>query len=157
MLQNLIGAILKYIVGLLFVYIQTYPCKLVQTDTFNEVIGFYQCASGGVDQNDTVFHLTDGINVNHVIGGVHQGTMKGNDIALFQQSVQRNIFHEILQGRILVYIIGDDSHAKPVTDAAHGCTDFAGADDAGSFLIEIETHETAEAEVVFSYLIICFI
>lgn len=72
---------------------------------------FTRGASGGVYQNHTVLHLLYGIKLNHMIGGIHQGAVQGNQITFCQKLFQRNIFHEILQGGIFVNIIGDYLHA----------------------------------------------
>ncbi len=71
--------------------------------------------------------------------------------------LQGDILHKIFQGIVLVHIVGHDLHSEAMTDAAHGSADFAGSDDAGSLLIEIETHQPAQAEIIFPYLIVSLV
>ena len=88
--------------------------------------------------------------VDQMIGIVHQRAVQGDQVALRQQFVQRHIGDEILQVRILEYVVSQDLHAESAADPCHGRADLAGADDAGGFLIEIKAHQSVQAEVVLT-------
>ena len=72
MLQNLVGAILEDIVRLLLIDIKPDTGEFVHPDALNQVCGFDKSTAGGVDKNDAVLHLADGVNVDHVVGGIHE-------------------------------------------------------------------------------------
>ena len=115
----------------------------MHADALDQVVRLHQGPPGSVHQDDAVLHLFDGVDVDDMVGGVHQRAVEGNDIAVRKQAVKGDVLHEIFQGFVLVDVMGDDLHAEAVTDAAHGCAYFAGADDAGGLLVEIEAHQTA--------------
>src|SRR5699024_11587738 len=55
--QNLIRTVLENILGLFLIYIQSYAGKFSGPDSIDKIVGLYQTASGGIDQDQTVFHL----------------------------------------------------------------------------------------------------
>ena len=150
MLQDLVGTVLIDVGTFLFIYVQADSGEFAGADSFDQIVGLNQRAAGSVDQKDAVLHLLDRIMVDQMIGIVHQRAVQGDQVALCQQFVQRHIGDEILQVRILEYVVSQDLHAESAADPCHGRADLAGADDAGGFLIEIKAHQSVQAEVVLT-------
>ena len=84
MLQNLIGTILEDVFRLFFIDIQTDPGELVQADALDNILGLDQSAPGSVYQNDAILHFLDGVKLDQVVGGIHQRSVKGDQITLRQ-------------------------------------------------------------------------
>ena len=84
-----------------------------------------------------------------MISLIHQRAVKGDQITLRQQLVQRYIGHKI-QCRILIFIIRNDIHTESMADSCHCRTDLTGSHDTGCFLIEVYPLHTAKAEVIFT-------
>ena len=80
--------------------------------------------------------------------------MKGNDIAVRKQLFQGHIFYKLFQGIVLIHIVSDYFHAKAPANAAHSGADFSGANDACGFLVEVESHKSAQTEIIFSDFVI---
>ena len=92
-----------------------------------------------------------------MIGVVHQRAVQGDQVTLSKQLIECDIGSELLDSRILEYIISDDLHAESVADSCHGSADLTGSDDTGGLAVEVHTHQTVQAEVIFTDLYICFV
>ena len=141
MLQDLVGAVLIYVGTFLLIYIQTHAGELTGADAFDQVVSLDQRAAGGVDQQDAVLHFLNGLMIDQVVGAVHERAVQGDQVALGQQLVQRHIGGDVLQIRVLEYVVCQDLHAKAVADPRHSRADLAGTHDAGGFLIEGKAHQ----------------
>ena len=84
-----------------------------------------------------------------MVSFIHKRAVKGDQITLCQQFIQRYIGHKI-QCRILIFIIGNDIHAETMADSRHCRTDFTGSHDTGCFPVEIYSLHTTKTEVVFA-------
>ena len=84
MFQNLVRTVLEDVVRLFLVDIQTNSGEFMQADPLNQVLGLDQSTSGGVDENHAVLHLLDGVELDQVVGGIHQRAVKRDQIAFRQ-------------------------------------------------------------------------
>ena len=79
--------------------------------------------------------------------------MQGDQVTSLKQFIERDILRKI-QVRILVHIIGNDLHAKAAADSCHGCADLTGSHNPRCLLVEIKSHKSAEAEIIFPHFYI---
>ena len=135
--HDLIGTVFVYVAGLFLIYIEANSQELIQADALDQFIRIHQCAAGGIDQDHAVFHLFDRLKIDHMVRGIHQRAMQGDQVTLRQQGIQIHILHKIRKCRVLIYIISDHLHAKAAADPCHGRTDLTGSYDAGGLLIKV--------------------
>ena len=149
--EDVILPVFEDVLGLLLVDIQTHAEELVLPDARDQVIGLDEAAAGGVDQDHAVLHLLDGLEINHVVGAVHEGAVQGDEVAGGKQGVEIHIGHEGQVG-ILVHVVGNHLHAEALADPRHGRADLAGAHNAGGLAVEVDAQKSLEAEVILPHL-----
>ena len=86
----------------------------------------------------------------------HQRAVKGDQVRLGKQRIQIDILYEI-QIFVRVHIVTEHFHTKSVADTCHCSTDFSGSDDTCGLFVEVDTHQSVQAVVVFTYFDICFV
>ena len=145
--HDIVFMVLEDILMLLFIYIQPDSEELVLADPAHQVIRIDQAAAGRVDQDYTVFHLVDGVDVDHVVRLFNERAMQGDQVALRKKLIQAHVLNEI---KILVriHVIAKHPHAVAFADTGHGGADLAGSDDAGSLPVEVYADKPLEREIV---------
>ena len=103
-LQDFVRAVFKDIVRFFLIDIQPYAGKFMHTDSFNQIIGFHQCAAGGIYQDNAVLHLPDlslikGIcSILHVSAdtllGIDSNPVTENNNLQMEWEIRHNLFAE---------------------------------------------------------------
>ena len=70
-----------------------------------------KAAAAYVDENDSRFHLGQGLSIDDAIGLRRQRGMQGNQVTLFDQSTHLHIVNSVFIGPLLVRVRVGSKHA----------------------------------------------
>ena len=88
-----VGGVLIEVIRLFLIDIQPRRSDLFLLESFDQVARADQLPASRVDDDDPVFHLTDGFGVDHVEGSVREGTVQRDDVRAAVEFGQRNVGH----------------------------------------------------------------
>jgi len=125
-------------------------------DTCDQVFGADQAATGGVYENDTVFHPGDTFLIDHMVSVRCERAVKADQVTGRKKRFKGNIVKICLRF-VRIQVVGEQFHAEAATDTRHGKSDLAGSDDPGCFFIQVHSHETIEGKVVFPAFDVSFV
>lgn len=112
---------------------------------------FYDAAAGGVDEQAAQLHLLDALSVDEMMRALIVGHVQGHDVGFSQYLIERRISEVQYLGKecIVAHIVRDDMHAEALGDADDVQPDMPGADDAERLVLEIESDEPLDREILF--------
>ena len=139
MLHYLIRTVFVYVAGLFLVYIKSDAKEFVKSDTLDKLVRIYKSASRCIYKYNSVLHLLDVFDIDHMIGGVHQRTVERNKIRPLKQFVQRYIFRKLQKIRVLIYIVSDYLHTEASADPCHSSAYLTRSDDSRGLSVEINS------------------
>ena len=138
--NNFLRAVLIEQVDLFFVHVQSRSSDFMAFQPFNEHFRIYQSAAGCVDNHNAGLHAGDSGVVDHMPGLVGQRAVQRDDVRLAQKLRQIHIGK--VAGRVRKFIIVQHTHIEALADIRENAADFARADDADGFAVQIEARQT---------------
>ena len=133
--------------------------ELLLLQSVKQSIVIDQATACGVHQHNVVLHHVDSLFIYQMICTTlthDQRCVQGDEISLrdnfFQSAVGEQTF--VNQGLIGISVPGDNGHAVALTDAGEALADLTGSEDTGNLVVEIETNQTGEAEVVVLHTVV---
>ena len=154
--EDMFGHIFIDKIRFFLINIKSHSKKLVIPDTCNQVFGADQAATGGVYENDTVFHPGDTFLIDHMVSVRCEWAVKADQVTGRKKCFKGNIVKICLRF-VWIQVVGEQFHAEAAADTRHGKPDLAGSDDPGCFSIQVHAHETIEGKVVFPAFDISFV
>ena len=130
------GPVLKEHVRFFLIHVQACRADLSGLDTFQQRFCVNQAAPGRIDQYHALLHLLNRHCVYHMPGLFRQRAVERNNIASFQQFVQRNIVNPAVLCRIQV--ICNHLHPETPADIDEYPPDLSGADHAHRLPMKIK-------------------
>mmetsp|Transcript_94375 Transcript_94375/g.272789 ORF Transcript_94375/g.272789 Transcript_94375/m.272789 type:complete len:206 (-) Transcript_94375:1073-1690(-) len=130
--------------------IEAGPCDVPREEGVDEGVGVDQRAARHVDEQHSWLHGSDGVSVDHLPRLRAQAHVQRDHVAGGVELGQADELRA--QGRELVGELlraaAQDAHAESGKAAGRGKARDAGADDAASLAVKVDSHEAAEHVVV---------
>ena len=141
----MVGIVMEEDIRFFFIYIQACCTYLTFLNALYKSLSIDQSASGSIQYNYSLLHLSNRRSVYHMPVLICQRAMQRDDVCPTPELIQRYIFNAWISSRKL--IVSNNIHSKTTTDINKDTADLTCTDNANSLSVKIKAGHTLKAEI----------